>query len=396
MHKCAEYKSTVLKTNHETTEFGKHKNLSIIFFVFLFFRAFVMNKSLILEEIMEDKMAVLGTGAIGSSVGADLTKAGYDVMLIDQWPAHVEAMKANGLRVTMTDEDLHTTVNAIHICELATLTDPFDIVFLTAKSYDSCWMTELIRPYLKPGGALVSLQNSLNDELIAPIIGPTRDVGCVVELSAEVFEPAKVKRNTTHAGTWFAVGELHGRITPRAEKLAEILSCVGKTDITTNIWGAKWTKLIANCMLQAPIGVLGLYEKEATDIPEVFDFCIQLGREAMEVGATLGYTIEAIYGLSAEEFMGSTDEVLKKNLRTLVSHMGKEARNSVLQDHLKGRYSEVDQLNGLVVKKGKEAGVPTPLNEAITTVTKQIQKGDLKPDRSNLQLLKMLMDENRL
>ena len=64
---------------------------------------------------MEDKMAVLGTGAIGSSVGADLTKAGYDVMLIDQWPAHVEAMKADGLRVTMTDEDLHTPVNAIPV-----------------------------------------------------------------------------------------------------------------------------------------------------------------------------------------------------------------------------------------------------------------------------------------
>jgi 2-dehydropantoate 2-reductase len=356
---------------------------------------------------MEDKMAVLGTGAIGSSVGADLTKAGYDVMLIDQWPAHVEAMKANGLRVTMTDEDLHTPVNAIHICELATLTDPFDIIFLTAKSYDSCWMTELIKPYLKPDGVLVSLQNSLNDELIAPIIGPTRDVGCVVELSpiigptrdvgcvvelsAEVFQPAKVKRNTTHTGTWFAVGELHGRITPRAEKLARILSCVGKTDLTTNIWGAKWTKLIANAMLQAPIGILGLYEKEATDIPEVFDFCIQLGREAMAVGTTLGYTIEAIYGLSADEFMGSTDAVLKKNLRTLVSHMGKEARNSVLQDHLKRRYSEVDQLNGLVVKKGKEAGVPTPLNEAITALTQQIQKGDLKPDRSNLERLKKLL-----
>jgi 2-dehydropantoate 2-reductase len=350
-----------------------------------------MRKPLIPEEIMADKMAVLGTGAIGSSVGADLTKTGYDVMLIDQWPAHVEAMKADGLRVTMTDEDLHTPVNAIHICELASLTDAFDLVFLTAKSYDSCWMTELIKPHLKPNGVLVSLQNSLNDELIAPIIGPTRDVGCVVELSAEVFEPAKVKRNTTHTGTWFAVGELHGRVTPRAEKIAEILSCVGKTDITTNIWGAKWTKLIANCMLQAPIGILGLYEQEATDIPEVFDFCIQLGREAMEVGATLGYTIEAIYGLSAEEFMGSTDEVLKKNLRTLVSHIGKEARNSVLQDHLKGRYSEVDQLNGLVVEKGLAAGVATPLNQAVVEVTRQIQKGELKPDRSNLEILKKLM-----
>ena len=312
---------------------------------------------------MNDKMAVLGTGAIGSSVGADLTRAGYDVILIDQWPAHVEAMKADGLRVTMTDEDLHTAVKAIHICEVCTLTHRFDIVFLTAKSYDSRWMTELIKPYLKPDGALVSLQNSLNDEQIAQIIGPTRDVGCVVELSAEVFEPARVKRNTTRSGTWFAVGELHGRITPRAEKLAAILSCVGKTDITTNIWGAKWTKLIANCMLQAP----------------------------MEVGATLGYTIEAIYGLSADEFRGSADEVLKKNLRTLVSHMGREARNSVLQDHIKGRYSEVDQLNGLVVKKGKEAGVPTPLNEAIVALTRQIQFGELKPERSNLELLKSLM-----
>jgi len=237
---------------------------------------------------MKDKMAVLGTGAIGSSVGADLTQAGYDVVLIDQWPAHVEAMKANGLRVTMTDEDLHTPVNAIHICELASMTDAFDIVFLTAKSYDSCWMAELIKPHLKPDGVLVSLQNSLNDEWIAPIIGYTRDVGCVVELSAEIFEPARVKRNTTHSGTWFAVGELHGRVTHRAEKLAKILSCVGKADITTNIWGAKWTKLIANCMLQAPIGIMGLREQEATEIPEVFDFCIQLGREAMEVGTTLG------------------------------------------------------------------------------------------------------------
>ncbi len=343
---------------------------------------------------MKAKIAVLGTGAIGSSVAADLTKAGYDPLIIDQWPAHVEAMKAGGLRVTMPDEDLHTPVNAIHICEVCTLTDPFDIVFLTAKSYDSCWMTQLIKPYLKPEGVLVSLQNSLNDELIAPIIEPTRDVGCVVELSAEIFEPGVVKRNTTHSGTWFGVGELHGRVTPRAEKIAAILSCVGKTAVTTNIWGAKWTKLTANCMLQAPIGILGLREQEATEIPEVFDFCIRLGREAMAVGTKLGYTIEAIYGLSAEEFMGSTDEVLKKNLLTLVKHMGKAARNSVLQDHLKGRYSEVDQLNGLIVKKGREAGVPTPLNEAIVALTNRLRHGELKPDRSNLKSLIQLLDEN--
>jgi len=342
---------------------------------------------------MSKNMAILGTGAIGSSVGAHLTKAGYDPLLIDQWPAHVEAMKANGLRVTMPDEELHTPVRALHLCDVCTLKEPFDIVFLTAKSYDSCWMAQFIKPYLKPDGVLVSLQNSLNDEWIAPIIGVGRDIGCVVELSAEIFEPGLVKRNTTRAGTWFGLGELHGRVTPRLRELAKILGAVGKTETTTNIWGAKWSKLIANSMLQAPIGILGLYEWEATQIPQVFEFCIKLGREAMEVGTTLGYTLEAIYGLSAEEFMGSTDEVLEKNLITLVTHIGKEARNSVLQDHLKGRYSEVDFLNGLIVKKGKEAGVPTPLNEAVTSLTKQIQKGSLKPDRANLRLLETLSDK---
>ena len=65
---------------------------------------------------MDKKIAVLGTGAIGSSVGADLTKAGYDVLLIDQWPEHVEAMKADGLHVIMTDKEVHTAVQAVHLC----------------------------------------------------------------------------------------------------------------------------------------------------------------------------------------------------------------------------------------------------------------------------------------
>jgi 2-dehydropantoate 2-reductase len=291
----------------------------------------------------------------------------------------------------MPDEELHQPVRAYHLCEVCSLNQQWDIVLLTAKSYDSCWMTEFIKPYLKPDGVLVSLQNSLNDEWIAPIIGFTRDIGCVVELSAEVFSPGIVQRNTTRKGTWFGLGELHGRITPRLGEIREILNCVGRTSLTTNIWGAKWTKLIANCMMQAPIGILGLYEWEATEIPQVFEFCIKLGREAAAVGKTLGYTIEAIYGLSPEEFMGSTDQVLEKNLRTLVAHVGRKARNSVLQDHLKGRYSEVDFLNGLVVRKGREANVPTPLNEAVTQLTKQIQVGALKPDRSNLPLLEKML-----
>lgn len=95
---------------------------------------------------MGKRVAVLGTGAIGSCIGADLTKAGEEVVLIDQWPAHIEAMKSRGLRVIMAEGELHTPVRAMHCCEVCSLQQPFDIVFLAAKSYDTCWMVQLIKP----------------------------------------------------------------------------------------------------------------------------------------------------------------------------------------------------------------------------------------------------------
>jgi 2-dehydropantoate 2-reductase len=111
----------------------------------------------------------------------------------------------------------------------------------------------------------------------------------------------------------------------------------------------------------------------------------------LQVGTALGYRAEPIFGMSVEEFLGSDDEVLKRTLLTVISHIGKKARNSILQDHLKGGRSEVDFLNGLVVKKGQEVGIPTPLNQAITSITLQIEKGEPKPGLDNLALLENLI-----
>ena len=151
----------------------------------------------------------MGTGAIGSSIGLDLTAEGYNVVLIDQWPAHIEVMKQRGLRVNMRGKGMfQVPVHAIHLCELAQLKRQFDIVFLTCKSNDSCWMAQLIKPYLRSDGVLVSVQNSFNDEWLVPIIGYERDIACSLELAAEVFEPGLVKRNTDRDHTRFVLGEL--------------------------------------------------------------------------------------------------------------------------------------------------------------------------------------------
>ena len=345
---------------------------------------------------MNKKIAVLGTGAIGSSVGADLTMAGHDVVLIDQWPAHVEAMKADGLRVVMSDKDLHTPVRAYHLCEVCTLNPQFDIVLLAPKSYDTCWMVEFIKPYLKPDGVLVGLQNGMNDDAIAGIIGHSRTLGCVVELSAEVFTPGLVQRNTNHQSTWFGFGELDGTVTPRLRELEEIMSCVARISLTNNIEGAKWTKLVNSSMILSVFGMLGMQSWEATEIPEVFKLCIQVGRETMAVGAALGYTLEPIFGFTAEELMGSTDTIVEKLLRAVLGHLGpnaRKARGVVLQDYLKGRYTEVDFLSGVVVKKGKETNCPTPANAAVTEINHQIRLGLLKPERFNLQLAREMLPQ---
>jgi 2-dehydropantoate 2-reductase len=339
-------------------------------------------------------IAVLGTGGIGSSVGADLTVAGHDVTLIDQWPAHVEAMKAGGLRVVMPDQEFTAPVRAHHLCDVCTLHREFDIVLLAAKSYDTRWMAEFIRPYLKADGVLVGVQNGMNEEHTVEIVGRERVIGCAFELSAEVFTPGTVQRNTLRERTWFGLGELDGELTPRLQELEGIMSGVGSVALTRNIYGAKWAKLVNSSMILAPFGMLRLQSWEAIEIPEVFRLCIRLGRETIAVGAALGYQIEPIFGLSAAEFMGSTDEIVEKLLRTIVIHHGETARQVrgvVLQDYLKGRLTETDWLSGVVVRKGKEAGVPTPANAAVVEINRRIRAGELKPERANLALVEAML-----
>ena len=333
------------------------------------------------------KIAVLGAGAIGSSIAADLTQAGLDVTVIDQWPAHVEAMQAAGLRVTMTDNDVQTAVRALHLCDLASTALEFDIVFLAVKSNDHRWMAEYIKPHLKPDGIVVGTQNGMNDDSIAEIIGRGRTLGCVVELQAELFTPGLIKRNTTRQGTWFSVGELDGAYTPRVREIETIMRNVGKVEVTNNIYGAKWTKLIANTMTMGPFGLLGLRNFEAAALPGMLDISLRLGKESLAVGAALGYRMEPLFGLRADEFAGSSDENLVTTMETLMSHVG-GGRTAPIHDHIKGRASEIEFISGVVSRKGRELGIVTPLNDAVVEIDRQINRGEIKMERANFELLK--------
>jgi predicted O-methyltransferase YrrM len=119
-------------------------------------------------QSMNKKIAVLGTGANGSCAAADLIKDGFDVTMIDQWPEHVEVMRRNGLHISLADEELHVPVRGLHLCDVATLHETIDIVFLLTKAYDARWPVELIKPHLKDDGLMIALQNAMTAGPVAP------------------------------------------------------------------------------------------------------------------------------------------------------------------------------------------------------------------------------------
>jgi len=353
---------------------------------------------------MSKRIAVVGAGAIGASIGAYLIREGQDVTLIDQWAAHVEKMKHEGLTLTDLNETFTVPVKALHLSEVSSVHEAFDIVYLAVKSYDTRWSTYLIEPLLTPRGFILPAQNSLNDEIVAHIVGYHRTVGCVPTISAGVYKPGQVVRTdpmTTHC---FTVGELSGRITPRVREVVAALQVIGPSEATTNIWGARWAKMVTNCMGNALAGLMGpnvaLMTEAQRDLAALVRVC--LGSEVVRVAQALGVAVEPVNGISAQQFATakSRNEIMtiKRQLEKAwsarrlsedqIARLGAPGRASLLQDVIKGRQTEVDELNGLVVTKGREVSVPTPMNEAIVDLMKALEQGRITADPVNIEYLK--------
>jgi 2-dehydropantoate 2-reductase len=299
-------------------------------------------------------------------------------------------MRANGLTIEMRDETIHVAqLRAHHLCDVATFHDPFDIVFLMVKAYDTRWMAELIKPHLAEDGLLIGAQNSMTAETIAGIIGRHRTVGCVVELASEVFTPGIVTRSTPPSGTWFAIGALDEAMRPRLPEVEALLLDVGKVSIVDDIQSAKWMKVVINTMTMATKSMMGMTSGEIFQISGVRELMLRAGAEALTVGQAAGYRITSIIGLKDEEVQGS-NRFLENLLDKMTADVGPSARNAMLQDHLKGRKTEIELINGLVVEEGKRLGVETPVNDVLVEINRRITAGELAPDRANLD--KVLAD----
>jgi 2-dehydropantoate 2-reductase len=147
-------------------------------------------------------------------------------------------------------------------------------------------------------------------------------------------------------------------------------------------------------MANALAGITGMGSAAVRKEPAAFPVCLKIACEALTVAQTLGVHVEAVGGLSGQRYLDAGRGVGREELRATWAEAGQSlgaGRPSLLQDMMKGRRTEVDYLNGYVVCKGREAGVPTPVNEAVVAITKRVETGELAQDPANLQLLTTLL-----
>ena len=346
---------------------------------------------------MTKRIAIVGAGALGGYVGGNFARQGLDVTLIDPWPENVETIRRRGLELDgLTPEEKFTAKpKIIHVTEVQGLAKaPVDVAFVAMKSYDTSWATALIAPYLSERGFVVSLQNCMNEETIAGVVGWGRTVGVVAsQISVDLYEAGRIRRTIAKGGdkyTIFRVGEPHGRITPRVEELVEWFRGIDSAKATTNLWGERWSKLVQNAMGNGVTAATGMTTPACLADTTIRRFQIALAGEGIRVGQALGYQLEKIRAIEPELLaraaegdagaMAQVESVIvpKSNPRSDIQ------RPSMAQDIIKGRRTEIDAMNGHIARKGEQVGVAAPSHRKLADIVTRIERGELRPSPSVL------------
>jgi 2-dehydropantoate 2-reductase len=316
---------------------------------------------------------IWGTGAIGGTVGAFLQRAGASVLFVDRVAEHVAAIEGRGLQITGSIAEFSVKAPAR---TPETVEGRYDTIFLCVKAQDTAAAAATLKPFLADDGYVLSLQNGLNELIIAEHVGTPRTVGAFINFGADYLSPGVVH----YAGRGaVVVGELDGRVTPRIEALHRLmLRFDERAVLTSNIWGFLWSKLAYGALLFATAltdvsiaDCLASQPHRAT--------LVALAREVLAVAAARGVMPEAFDGFDPSAFRpGMSDAAALRSLDDLVAFNRRSAKthSGIWRDlAVRKRKTEIDAQLAPVARFGAAAGVRTPLVERLVGLIHDIEEG---------------------
>jgi 2-dehydropantoate 2-reductase len=331
-------------------------------------------------------VTVVGAGAIGGVTAAALARAGQDVLVVDVAADHVAAMNRTGLTVETTEGAWSARVRAV---TPSALEGPLSLVLLAVKSQHTAEALETIAPRLQPDGTVVSLQNGLNEELIAARVGAARTVGCLVNWAADWIAPGRILHGGNGA---FVLGELDGTPSPRVKELAALLDVVAPAGVTGNIWGYKWAKHVYAALLTATAlvdaHVYEVVERSAT----VQRLLVRLVAEGMAVAEAAGVRLEAFDEFDPAWYRAGA---IARAMAAIAAHYRAhtKTKTGIWRDlAVRKRKTEVGAHLGATIAKAEVLSVSVPLTRRLLELIGELESGQRAMAWENLDELVALSD----
>jgi len=303
------------------------------------------------------KICILGAGALGSTFGAWLSEAGHETWLLNRSNAHIAAVARDGLDIETAEGRRRVQVRAAVSAEAVGVVD---LVVVLVKSFATAEAMRQALALVGPETLVLSLQNGLgHEELLAEIIGPERVIAGKTYVGGVLLGPGRIRSGV--AGKQTLIGELDGQLTPRVQAVAEAFVGAGlATMVSANIRGTLWDKLQVNVATGALTGITQLTYGQLYSEPLLRDTALQAVAEAIAVARAAGVELglqepEAAWQLAREGLAPSF-------------------KTSMLQSLQRGSITEIDFINGAVVRLGQQYRVPTPVNATLVACIKGIER----------------------
>lgn len=342
-----------------------------------------------------------GGGAVGSYIGGMLAASGVEVVLIDGWPAHVDAIRQRGLAIVTPEGEHLARPEAWHLGEAFRLRSAAPAaVFLTVKLYDTQWASALLAGWLPGAVPVVTMQNGLVEEIVAGALGWGRVLGGIGGgLDVFLREPGVVQRARRRwAGSTpvLKIGEVHGRRTRRAEFLAQLLGAVDHAGVTTDLWTQRWAKLCTNTMTTGLSGLSGLGLREIYSREDTQRLAIRLAGEALALGEAMGFEVPALFGVQAGTWRLAADGSPSAAAESMAALSAQAATmvaggmSGTLQDLRKNRPTEVEFFNGYVARQAERCGTQAPTHAVVADLIRAVERGEQTIDPAALARIEAL------
>jgi 2-dehydropantoate 2-reductase len=318
-------------------------------------------------------VALMGAGSLGTIIGALCAKQGNELILIDTNHDHVKALNNRGATVT-GELELNAKVQAITPDQMEGV---YDLVFYLVKQPVNKRALAQLLPHLGPSSLVCTLQNGVPEEAVAAIIGRDRTIGCAVGWGATWVKPGVSMLTSEPEKMVFYIGEMDGQITERVKNAAEILKCAGRVEITSNLAGTRWIKLLVNATFSGMSAALGCTYGDVMDNNKAMICVAHIANETLQVATAGGVTVEPIFGRDLRVLAFRTETEMQATLPIIKEVWApyRLLKASMLQDLEKGQNTEIDAINGVICVYGRKLNIDTPVNDTVVRLVRGAEAG---------------------